>query len=322
MRFWPFKSREKFPALTLSELHSQLIHYGLHARPRELYEFCNRYLDQIEDNVATLRKVPEEFHEDIINSDLYLNALVRVATTLREQCKSPILWDTITQRDECNPIERWDQFRSQIPARSEKMEHPELINEIGDLINEVKKCKGSGATHYVALLHGDRGRLLFESGAIAEAEKEYLSTLELSLQIDEPNGINFALGCLIELSRYQLEDANVNRYSEQLIQFLEKHQQYHDAAEIKKNIGFSDIEPPPEILVKLTKRSRQILQFLWDGQITSIDALVRHVYFDKACTPDAIRKAINRLNDSLVEHTSGKLEVKTQDKNVWLARIE
>jgi len=93
-------------------------------------------------------------------------------------------------------------------------------------------------------------------------------------------------------------------------------------AEIKKNIGFSDIEPPPEILVKLTKRSRQILQFLWDGQITSIDALVRHVYFDKACTPDAIRKAINRLNDSLVEHTSGKLEVKTQDKNVWLARIE
>ena len=80
--------------------------------------------------------------------------------------------------------------------------------------------------------------------------------------------------------------------------------------------------PPADLLMELSPQSRKILRFLWSNRETSTDALYRDLYGEAARTQDALRKAVERLNQELSEHAKGKIQAHFKPPDVFLKFLE
>lgn len=77
--------------------------------------------------------------------------------------------------------------------------------------------------------------------------------------------------------------------------------------------------PPGKLLMELSPNSRRILRFLWNRTQSTTESVYSHLYGDRrAVTPDALRKAVERLNSELIEHDAGKIQVSYNPPDVFL----
>lgn len=84
-----------------------------------------------------------------------------------------------------------------------------------------------------------------------------------------------------------------------------------------QNEGSRD-ELPPELISILSGNSLKIMRYLWNHTTVQFDELHRQIYSSTKTGDDALRRAINRLDDKLSTLETCDLEVVLKNKKVFL----
>lgn len=82
----------------------------------------------------------------------------------------------------------------------------------------------------------------------------------------------------------------------------------------------SEVGPPKALLMELSPQERKILEFLWDRETASIEDLEDHLW-DEPRKPDAVRKAVYRLDSRLRLVRASQIKVYRDKHCVHLVRI-
>jgi hypothetical protein len=137
MPFWPFRRAIKVDPLAPEVLQARLVEAAGQGR-RHLRRFCRAYRDQIEANVESLRKAPENWQQRPSETDVdrFMQGLIAAAQCLANEFKAPALLQALAGSPGENPIVRWQAFLDAAGDRMHRLEHDAVLEELVPLIQE------------------------------------------------------------------------------------------------------------------------------------------------------------------------------------------
>jgi tetratricopeptide (TPR) repeat protein len=221
MPFWPFKRKPPEP-LTPAELRDRLIEAAASGSKGKLRALCQQYKEQVAANLDLMQKMPEGRPTDPASLDRYIQCLGTVAQCLARDCGAPELWNRLCGTPESNPLLQWDRWFRELPERTERLEHDQLIEEARAFIEKSQAFQGHAARQNEAFLNGRLGELLFHSGRVREAEEPFRRALQICRDIQDGEGQRVYLGNLLEVYRYVGSVSGAVRTGEELVDLTDK----------------------------------------------------------------------------------------------------
>jgi tetratricopeptide (TPR) repeat protein len=201
MPFWPFKRKEA-EILAPTELRDRLIAAAASGSRRGLVSACKKYKAQVAANVELMCTASEEIRKNPAAIEHYVQCLGSVAQCLAQECGAPELWNRLCGTPESNPLLRWQAWFEELPRRVERLEHPQLIAEAREFIEQARSLQGTAARQNEAFFNGRIGELLFHSGHVAESIEPFRRALTVCQEINDVAGQLVYLGNQMESHRY------------------------------------------------------------------------------------------------------------------------
>src|SRR5262249_38145425 len=148
--------------------------------------------------------------------DQYVQCLIAVAQCLANECRSPELWNSMTQGSENNPLVQFDRWIAELPERMQRLEFDVLIKEAKEFIQKAESLRGGAARQRETYLNGRFGELLFHSGQVEKSVEPFVAAFNLCVETKDLEGQYAYLNNLLEVHLY-LDDGLAIQTAEQLL---------------------------------------------------------------------------------------------------------
>ena len=203
MPIWPFKKKLQKQDLTPKQLRELVLSSCDDAG--QMRAIASLYRSEIAANVEFLSRMPEEIRSaDDAVVEVEVQRMIKSAQLLANDCGAPELFQQLTGslNDASNPFVVFDKWMEKLPERIQRLEFPDLIEDVKGFIEQSQELRGNSARQHEAILNGRLGELLFQSGAVADSLPVYQRAYKLCQDINDFEGEFAYLSCLVEVYRY------------------------------------------------------------------------------------------------------------------------